>query len=49
LPQRIVRGEIEKGKGSQFDPRFADIMLKMIDDDKDYIMRDKPGDDKERT
>ncbi len=43
LSQEKVRGEIEKGKGSQFDPRFADIMLKMIDDDKDYLMRDKPA------
>ena len=42
LPQEKVRGEIEKGKGSQFDPKFADIMLGMIDDDKDYLMRDKP-------
>ena len=41
LPQETVRGEIEKGKGSQFDPKFADIMLGMIDDDKDYLMRDK--------
>ncbi len=41
LPQETVRGEIEKGKGSQFDPRFADIMLSMIDEDKDYSMRDK--------
>ena len=44
LPQHIVRSEIEKGKGSQFDPKFADIMLKMIDDDKEYHMRDNPGD-----
>ena len=43
LPQETVRGEIEKGKGSQFDPKFADIMLGMIDDDKDYLMRDKPN------
>lgn len=43
LPQDKVRDEIEKGKGSQFDPRFADIMLGMIDDDKDYLMRDKPN------
>lgn len=41
LPQEKVRGEIEKGKGSQFDPRFADIMLGMIDDDTEYLMRDK--------
>ncbi|MBO4583845.1 MAG: HD domain-containing protein [Clostridia bacterium] len=38
LPQDVVRGEIEKGKGAQFDPVFADIMLKMIDEDKEYRM-----------
>jgi putative two-component system response regulator len=43
LPQDKVRDEIEKGKGSQFDPRFADIMLGMIDDDTEYLMRDKPN------
>lgn len=32
LPIEIVRDEIEKGKGNQFDPMFADIMLEMIDD-----------------
>ncbi len=26
LPQETVRGEIEKGRGTQFDPVFADIM-----------------------
>lgn len=41
LPQNVVRGEIEKGKGSQFDPVFADIMLQMIDEDKDYKMNDR--------
>ena len=40
LSQEIVRGEIEKGKGGQFDPKFADIMLGMIDEDKEYKMRD---------
>lgn len=39
LPQKIVRDEMEKGKGSQFDPAIADIMLKMIDEDEDYHMR----------
>ena len=38
LPQDVVRSEIEKGKGAQFDPVFADIMLKMIDEDKEYRM-----------
>ena len=30
LPLDVVRGEIEKGKGTQFDPKFADIMLEMM-------------------
>lgn len=41
LPQDIVRNEIKKGKGKQFDPAFADIMLTMIEEDKDYILREK--------
>ena len=38
LPQEVVRSEIEKGRGQQFDARIADIMLQMIDEDKDYSM-----------
>jgi response regulator RpfG family c-di-GMP phosphodiesterase len=38
LPQDVVRDEIEKGKGIQFDPDFADIMLRMIDEDSGYTM-----------
>ncbi len=41
LPQNVVYEEIEKGKGTQFDPFFADIMLQMMDEDKDYHMREK--------
>lgn len=41
LPQEVVRGEIEKGRGSQFDPLIADHMLRMIDEDKNYDMREK--------
>lgn len=41
LPQQIVRNEIIKGKGSQFDPVFAGVMLDIIDDDKDYNLREK--------
>ena len=41
LPQEVVRAEIEKGKGTQFDPIFAEIMLQMIDEDTNYNMRDK--------
>ena len=32
LPQDIVREEIVKGKGTQFDPIFADIMLELMDE-----------------
>lgn len=38
LPQDVVRGEIEKGKGTQFDPQITDIMLAMIDEDVEYRM-----------
>lgn len=41
LPQEVVRGEVAKGSNTQFDPVFADIMLAMIDEDKDYHMREK--------
>ncbi len=40
LSQATVRAEIEKGKGTQFDPAFADIMLQMIDEDVNYDMRE---------
>lgn len=39
LPQEKVRSEIENGKGKQFDPVFADIMLSMIDEDPEYKNR----------
>lgn len=39
MPQDVVRREIEKGKGSQFDPQIADHMLAMIDADTNYEMR----------
>ena len=38
LPQQVVREEIEKGRGTQFAPECADVMLQMIDEDKDYQM-----------
>lgn len=40
LLQDKVRSEIENGKGGQFDPAFADIMLAMIDEDPDYRNRE---------
>jgi putative two-component system response regulator len=41
LPQDTVRNEIKNGKGKQFDPAFADIMLDMIEEDKDYKLREQ--------
>ncbi len=40
MPQASVRSEIERGKGTQFDPRIADVMLAMIDEDTDYTMHE---------
>ncbi len=40
LPQEVVRSEIVKGRGTQFDQAFADIMLEMIDEDKEYHMHE---------
>lgn len=39
MPQSEVRKEIEKGMGTQFDPKIAQIMLDMIDEDLQYEMR----------
>ena len=36
----LLPSRFEKGKGTQFDPKFADIMIQMIDEDKDYRMRE---------
>ena len=33
LPAEEVRSELEKGKGTQFDPAFADIMLSIMDEE----------------
>lgn len=40
LPQEVVRAELEKGKGTQFDPKFTEIMISMIDEDVNYQMRE---------
>ena len=39
LSQKKVRSEIEKGRGTQFDPEIANIMLDIIDEDSNYTMR----------
>ena len=41
LSQDVIRKEIEKGKGSQFDPEIADIMISLIDEDKEYELKQK--------
>ena len=43
LPQDKVRTEILNGKGTQFDPKIADIMLQIIDEDNSYELRQKTG------
>ena len=39
LPQETVRNEIIRGRGTQFDPAIADVMLQMIDEDKEYKLQ----------
>ncbi len=41
LPQDAIRCEMLKGKGSQFDPVYAEIMLDMIAEDTEYQMRER--------
>lgn len=47
LPQDVIRGELMAGKGTQFDPRIVEIMLAMVDEDKEYQMRQ--SDDQQKT
>ena len=41
MSQDKIRSEIENGMGTQFDPLFGKLMLQLIDEDKDYSMREK--------
>ena len=41
LPQQIVREEIIKGAGTQFDPVIAQAMQKLIDSDTEYQMKER--------
>ncbi len=34
LPKEVVRQELEKGIGTQFDPQFAKIMLRLLDENE---------------
>ena len=40
LPQNVVRAEIAKGRGSQFDPEFTDVMIQLIDEDEEYMLHE---------
>jgi putative two-component system response regulator len=39
MTQEEIKSELINGKGTQFDPKFADIMLEIIEEDKDYKFR----------
>ena len=41
LPQDVVRKEIEKASGKQLDPKYTDIMILIIDSDKDYRLHEQ--------
>ena len=41
IPQQLVREEIIKGAGTQFDPEIARIMRHLIDMDPDYTMKER--------
>jgi putative nucleotidyltransferase with HDIG domain len=40
LPQEVVRSEVEKNAGTQFDPDIAQVMLKIIDGDENYKLHE---------
>ena len=41
IPQQMVREELVKGMETQFDPRFARIMLHLLDVDEEYVMQER--------
>lgn len=41
LPQPTVRAELEHGRGTQFDPDIAAVMLRLIDEDPHYTMHEQ--------
>lgn len=40
LPQDVVKAEILKCRGLQFDPKVADAMIKLIEEDTEYTMHE---------
>ncbi len=43
MPQETVKEELKKGRGTQFDPFYADIMLQMVEEDTEYRMCAREG------
>ena len=43
LPQDVVRAEIKKQIGTQFAPEVAEKMLEIIDNDKEFKLREQPA------
>lgn len=41
LPQAVIRAELLQGKGTQFDPAIADIMIEIIDEDVNFELKEK--------
>ena len=39
LSQEMIINELQNGKGTQFDPKFAEIMLSIVAEDKEYRFR----------
>ena len=40
LPQDVVRSEIEKNLGTQFDPEIGKAMLEIMDSDTNYMLHE---------
>ena len=40
MPQDAVKKEIEKGRGTQFDPEIAGMMLDIMEEDRDYELHE---------
>ena len=40
MPQDVVKEELRKGEGRQFDPKITEIMLEIMDEDTDYELHE---------
>lgn len=40
LSDEVVREELEKNMGTQFDPEVAKCMIALIDDDTEYVLHE---------